>query len=184
MTVPTADNNQGRPVQALAREDEDIAHAARLSDENLVDTGAVQKITTHLNEGNSEATATTEDESLVKDFRPHILHQPHKPCPMAMVNRKPRGSKCSASFVRNKYNKLYSTGTRRREQGSTKRRLVERNEKRPTKHIHVRPSSLYYSFLLTNCMDAAKPQHSMHPPSSPQSSMPAEGVSKSRSTSI
>jgi len=28
----------------------------------------------------------------MEDFSPHIIHAPHDPFPIAMVNRKPRGS--------------------------------------------------------------------------------------------
>jgi hypothetical protein len=81
----------------LAHEDDEIAKAARSSDEILVNGASVQNITSHLNEGNPKAAAATDDYSIMKDFRPHILHRPHKPCPIAMVNRQPRGSE-SKSF--------------------------------------------------------------------------------------
>lgn len=31
------------------------------------------------------------DESILDDFKPHLLHQPHRPFPIALVNRKPHG---------------------------------------------------------------------------------------------
>jgi hypothetical protein len=40
----------------------------------------------------SEAIATVEDNDQLDDFSPHVVHQPHKPFPIAMVNRKPHGS--------------------------------------------------------------------------------------------
>jgi hypothetical protein len=32
------------------------------------------------------------DDDFLGDFCPHILHEPHKPVPIAMVNRRPTGS--------------------------------------------------------------------------------------------
>jgi len=49
-------------------------------------------ITKHLNTTLQPDTKGTAPESDLDDFHPHILHAPHKPFPMAMVNRKPRGS--------------------------------------------------------------------------------------------
>jgi hypothetical protein len=44
----------------------------------------------------SEALATVEDNDQLDDFSPHVIHQPHKPFPIAMVNRKPHGSEFDA----------------------------------------------------------------------------------------
>ena len=52
----------------------------------------VDAITKHLNAATLHEKGTVEDDDLLDDFRPHILHKPHPPCPMAMVNRAPRGS--------------------------------------------------------------------------------------------
>lgn len=41
----------------------------------------------------SEAMATVEDNDELDDFSPHVLHKPHTPFPIAMVSRKPHGSK-------------------------------------------------------------------------------------------
>ncbi|GAA5893943.1 uncharacterized protein JCM6883_003679 [Sporobolomyces salmoneus] len=40
----------------------------------------------------TEIEAAIEDESLIDDFKPHMLHRAHKPCPIALVNRRPHGS--------------------------------------------------------------------------------------------
>ncbi|GAA6008146.1 hypothetical protein JCM11491_001901 [Sporobolomyces phaffii] len=40
----------------------------------------------------TEIQAAIEDESLIDDFKPHMLHRAHKPCPIALVNRRPHGS--------------------------------------------------------------------------------------------
>lgn len=37
--------------------------------------------------------ATVEDNDELDDFSPHVLHKPHTPFPIAMVSRKPHGSK-------------------------------------------------------------------------------------------
>ncbi|GAA6013836.1 hypothetical protein JCM10207_008208 [Rhodosporidiobolus poonsookiae] len=36
--------------------------------------------------------AAFDDESLIADFKPHMLHKSHEPFPMALVNRRPHGS--------------------------------------------------------------------------------------------
>ncbi|GAA5925237.1 uncharacterized protein JCM15063_004964 [Sporobolomyces koalae] len=40
----------------------------------------------------TEIQAAIEDENLISDFKPHMLHRSHKPCPIALVNRRPHGS--------------------------------------------------------------------------------------------
>ena len=52
------------------------------------------KISDHLNAGNMEFDPTVDDDETITAFQPHILHKPHKPFPVAMVNRYPKGSKC------------------------------------------------------------------------------------------
>lgn len=39
-----------------------------------------------------DTKATLPDGVDLEDFNPHIIHAPHDPFPIAMVNRKPRGS--------------------------------------------------------------------------------------------
>ena len=53
-------------------------------------------IAKHLNTGkiDLDATVDVDDEDDMDGFRPHILHHPHSPCPIAMVNRRPTGSGC------------------------------------------------------------------------------------------
>lgn len=55
----------------------------------------VEAITRHLNAATLHEKGTAQDDDSMDEFRPHILHKPHPPCPMAMVNRAPRGSKCN-----------------------------------------------------------------------------------------
>jgi hypothetical protein len=55
------------------------------------------EVAKRLNIGKVQLDATVEDAG-VADFKPYILHQPHPPCPIAMVNRKPAGSECFRSF--------------------------------------------------------------------------------------
>ncbi|GAA6064331.1 hypothetical protein JCM10212_003576 [Sporobolomyces blumeae] len=40
----------------------------------------------------TEIQAAIVDESLIDDFKPHMLHRAHKPFPIALVNRRPHGS--------------------------------------------------------------------------------------------
>ncbi|KAI0317533.1 hypothetical protein OF83DRAFT_1171920 [Amylostereum chailletii] len=49
-------------------------------------------IAMHLNFGKLDLEATVKDSDILNEFRPHILHEPHAPCPMAMVNRQPIGT--------------------------------------------------------------------------------------------
>lgn len=49
-------------------------------------------IAQHLNAGNIDLSASAADDDTMGEFRPHILHAPHDPVPIAMVNRPPIGS--------------------------------------------------------------------------------------------
>ncbi|KAM0753164.1 hypothetical protein T439DRAFT_311834 [Meredithblackwellia eburnea MCA 4105] len=40
----------------------------------------------------SKVEATIDDDHLIDDFKPHMIHKAHKPFPIAMVNRGPHGS--------------------------------------------------------------------------------------------
>jgi hypothetical protein len=50
------------------------------------------RISKRLNTNLQSTKGTLPETVEVADFRPHILHAPHKPFPIALVNRKPRGS--------------------------------------------------------------------------------------------
>lgn len=52
----------------------------------------VEAITKHLNGHRLKTLGTVEDDDSMDDFQPHIMHAPHDPVPIAMVNRPPRGS--------------------------------------------------------------------------------------------
>jgi len=55
--------------------------------------GKLLAITKHLNTNlQPDTKATLPDGVDMEDFSPHIIHAPHDPFPIAMVNRKPRGS--------------------------------------------------------------------------------------------
>ncbi|KAI0050745.1 hypothetical protein FA95DRAFT_1535710 [Auriscalpium vulgare] len=75
--------------------DADLADAAKTEDHRITegDNGAAE-IARRLNIGKNDLAATVEDGdgSVLSDFRPHILHEPHAPCPIAMVNRNPTGT--------------------------------------------------------------------------------------------
>jgi phosphatidylserine/phosphatidylglycerophosphate/cardiolipin synthase-like enzyme len=45
-----------------------------------------------LDAGEVDCTAQSSDDDFLDDFFPHILHEPHKPVPIAMVNRGPTGT--------------------------------------------------------------------------------------------
>ncbi|GJJ09337.1 hypothetical protein Clacol_003559 [Clathrus columnatus] len=53
--------------------------------------GPAQAVANHLNAGMQQTEPTALDE-VAEGFHPHILHKPHKPFPIVMVNRGPRGS--------------------------------------------------------------------------------------------
>ncbi|GAA5915447.1 hypothetical protein JCM5296_002704 [Sporobolomyces johnsonii] len=50
-----------------------------------------QAVNQHLNTGNPVSSTATLPSSADLQFRPHILHAPHKPFPCALVNRRPHG---------------------------------------------------------------------------------------------
>ncbi|GAA5874162.1 hypothetical protein JCM1840_000371 [Sporobolomyces johnsonii] len=50
-----------------------------------------QAINQHLNTGTPVSSTATLSSSADLQFRPHILHAPHKPFPCALVNRRPHG---------------------------------------------------------------------------------------------
>lgn len=54
--------------------------------------GHLAALTEHLNAATLHVEGTAKDDGNLDDFRPHILHAPHSPVPMALVNRVPRGS--------------------------------------------------------------------------------------------
>jgi hypothetical protein len=56
----------------------------------------------------SEALATVEDNDQLDDFSPHVIHQPHKPFPIAMVNRKPHGSEFNMMSMRAVHSDSYT----------------------------------------------------------------------------
>ncbi|KDQ09583.1 hypothetical protein BOTBODRAFT_178962 [Botryobasidium botryosum FD-172 SS1] len=54
------------------------------------------EITKLLNaDGKYDATTAPNDEASLDDFMPHIMHEPHDPVPIAMVNRHPQGKPCN-----------------------------------------------------------------------------------------
>lgn len=59
-----------------------------------VDNGLVSssKAAEHLDPGGVDSTSSGSDDDFLGDFFPHILHEPHIPVPIAMVNRRPTGS--------------------------------------------------------------------------------------------
>ncbi len=59
----------------------------------------VARITAHLNASNIDQKGDVADDDSLDEFKPHILHSKHDPVPIAMVNRRPKGSEFHFSFV-------------------------------------------------------------------------------------
>ena len=59
----------------------------------------------------SEAWATVEDSDDLDNFRPHVIHQPHDPFPIAMVCRRPHGFP-GHHDIRNPQNAAWLAGCR------------------------------------------------------------------------
>ncbi|KDR78755.1 hypothetical protein GALMADRAFT_244306 [Galerina marginata CBS 339.88] len=76
--------------------DVDYATEQKNNEQGLHDGTRVTKlsaITKHLNTTlQPDTKATLPDGVDLEDFQPHIIHKPHDPFPIAMVNRKPRGA--------------------------------------------------------------------------------------------
>ena len=71
-------------------------NTARHKDGGLVFNSSSERYTSNNNASNGAANSTTLPGDGVEtwdDFRPHILHDPHDPVPIAIVNRWPTGSK-------------------------------------------------------------------------------------------
>lgn len=98
--VPNGSANPGRPVNSTRQSTQLSAHspinsrvASRASsfDSQLITHTSLAKVAAHLNLGNNcEVEATVAQ--LEGEFRPHILHRPHEPVPIAMVSRRPHGA--------------------------------------------------------------------------------------------
>lgn len=62
----------------------------------------ISNIVQHLNAGAQDTQATIQDSDIAKgstgEFSPHIMHKAHKPVPIVMVNRVPRGSEYTFNF--------------------------------------------------------------------------------------
>lgn len=69
-------------------------HERDESNSHDVDNGLVSssKAAEHLDPGGVDSTSSGSDDDFLGDFFPHILHEPHIPVPIAMVNRRPTGS--------------------------------------------------------------------------------------------
>ncbi|EJD06160.1 uncharacterized protein FOMMEDRAFT_104658 [Fomitiporia mediterranea MF3/22] len=52
----------------------------------------VEAITKHLNAATLHEQGTADDDESMDEFRPHVMHASHRPVPMAMVNRAPKGT--------------------------------------------------------------------------------------------
>ncbi|KAL8281193.1 hypothetical protein RQP46_006551 [Phenoliferia psychrophenolica] len=66
---------------------------SRLSNLSIKSSARLAALSKALNAGAlAKVEATIDDESLIDDFKPHMIHKAHKPFPIAMVNRGPHGS--------------------------------------------------------------------------------------------
>jgi len=79
--IPAPETSAGTEVQNV---DAELAAAV---DKH----GAPQAIANHLNAG-IQHTRPSAGPEVAEGFHPHILHKPHKPFPIAMVNRPPHGT--------------------------------------------------------------------------------------------
>ncbi|KAI5115003.1 hypothetical protein M0805_001512, partial [Coniferiporia weirii] len=82
--IPSSTSVDGLSGPELLRSDYDDAEQAHL--------GRVAAITEHLNATKFEGKGTATDDASMGEFRPHIMHAPHSPVPIAMVNRAPKGT--------------------------------------------------------------------------------------------
>jgi phosphatidylserine/phosphatidylglycerophosphate/cardiolipin synthase-like enzyme len=89
--TPDAGETTSSPMpptgSAINKEDTDVQ-------KSLEDNYSRMKgVTAHLNTNlQPDTVGDVEDDPNAPPFRPHIIHSPHDPVPMAMVNRKPRGT--------------------------------------------------------------------------------------------
>ncbi|THG96576.1 hypothetical protein EW145_g7754 [Phellinidium pouzarii] len=79
-----ADAKNGQLGPELLKSDYDDAEKAHQD--------RVAAITTHLNATKFDGKGTVPDDASLDDFRPHMMHAPHAPVPIAMVNRAPKGT--------------------------------------------------------------------------------------------
>ncbi|EJU00489.1 hypothetical protein DACRYDRAFT_116999 [Dacryopinax primogenitus] len=83
--------NSALHVSVQNPHDSHLTSRANSFDSVLVRHTSLAKVAAHLNLGNNcevDPTATELD----GDFKPHILHKPHDPVPIAMVSRRPHGA--------------------------------------------------------------------------------------------
>jgi hypothetical protein len=84
LAVSPVRNEEGRLIVTISKD-----YDAGMTDNNdrssTADTPIPPDVRT------TDHQATTQDDTW-SDFRPHILHEPHRPVPMAVVNRCPTGS--------------------------------------------------------------------------------------------
>ena len=88
---PTA--SKQKPTYDTSNDVENDNVKAEIASSERSQHSRVAGIANHLNAGAQDTTATAEDDDSMDDFNPHIMHKAHKTCPIAMVNRQPRGSK-------------------------------------------------------------------------------------------
>ncbi|ORY90144.1 hypothetical protein BCR35DRAFT_287370 [Leucosporidium creatinivorum] len=81
-----ADSTSEAPKGSTSFDADNEAEVARVHESVTTEEG----INKYLNTG-TPADATEPASSSVADFRPHVLHSPHEPVPMALVNRRPHG---------------------------------------------------------------------------------------------
>ncbi|KAL8281037.1 hypothetical protein RQP46_006716 [Phenoliferia psychrophenolica] len=88
-TSQTQDHDQSLATGPAARtyDLDNIAEAARVKSTLSTE----QEVTEHLNTG-TKIASTEPHSDIAAQFKPHVLHAPHEPFPMALVNRRPYGS--------------------------------------------------------------------------------------------
>lgn len=96
-TLHNLDGSKGAELyHRFAQQDHPINDTPPEADKVFI-SGRYQTVTEHLNAGNQPNTRATyatvpQTPALADEYTPHVLHAIHDECPMALVNRGPRGS--------------------------------------------------------------------------------------------
>ncbi|KAL7418972.1 hypothetical protein Q5752_006656 [Cryptotrichosporon argae] len=105
-----------KAVSQLRESTDELKLVSRLSADEVIPPGTgskrMFKLSTRFNAGAlSEAWATVEDSDDLDNFRPHVVHAPHAPFPIAMCCRKPHGMP-GHQDIRNPQNAAWLAGFR------------------------------------------------------------------------
>jgi hypothetical protein len=117
MSIPTDASGTRTPKSFRWNDDLDSPYSRKVSID-VADippeggTKRMYKLSKRFNAGAlSEAWATVEDSDELDNFRPHVIHAPHKPFPVAMACRRPQGMP-GHQDIRNPQNAAWLAGCR------------------------------------------------------------------------